>query len=58
MTSSTVSVYRCDTPTPRYLIPLGLVMGADNTVAEYIYRNQIPVTIGNILAGVIPMSLW
>lgn len=46
-----------------YLIPMGLRMGAtyENgtyiTVSDFIIRSQIPVTIGNILAGVLPMAL-
>ena len=46
-----------------YLIPMGLRMGAKYedgtyiTVSDYIVHSQIPVTIGNILAGMIPMAL-
>jgi formate/nitrite transporter len=33
------------------LFPLGLIMGAKATVADYALYNEIPVTIGNIVGG-------
>jgi len=38
-------------PANMYIIPLGLLAGADVTVAEVIWKNFIPVTLGNTFAG-------
>ncbi|KAK2078653.1 hypothetical protein QBZ16_003493 [Prototheca wickerhamii] len=34
-----------------FFVPLGILAGADTTLATFVTRNLIPVTIGNILAG-------
>ena len=36
-----------------FLLPLGIVSGADVSVAETVVKNFIPVTIGNAIAGAI-----
>jgi formate transporter len=33
------------------LFPLGLMMGAKATVAEYLLANELPVTLGNLVGG-------
>jgi len=38
-------------PANMYMIPLGLLAGADVTVWEVIWKNFIPTTLGNIFAG-------
>jgi formate/nitrite transporter len=38
-------------PANMYMIPLGLLAGADVTVWEVIWKNFIPTTLGNIVAG-------
>merc|ERR1711988_1906886 len=38
-------------PANMYMIPLGLLAGADVTIAEVIWKNFIPTTLGNIFAG-------
>ena len=39
------------------LVPIGLLYGADITFGEFIVRNLVPVTIGNILGAVLLVSL-
>merc|ERR1711871_1868780 len=34
-----------------FLLPLGILAGADLTIGEAIVKNMIPVTIGNAIAG-------
>lgn len=34
-----------------FLIPLGMLRGADITTAQFLYNNLIPVTLGNIVGG-------
>lgn len=34
-----------------FLIPIGMFYGADFSVGEFIYKNEIPVSLGNILGG-------
>ena len=42
-----------------FVIPLGMLAGADVTVADWWMWNQIPVTIGNILGAVLfNAALW
>merc|ERR1711977_728066 len=38
-------------PANMYMIPLGLLAGADVTVWEMLWKNFIPTTLGNIFAG-------
>lgn len=35
-----------------FLIPFGMAMGADVTMKQYLMANLLPVTLGNIVAGV------
>ena len=43
-----------------FLIPAGMLLGAHVSVAQWWFWNQIPVTLGNILAGVLftGAALW
>jgi len=34
-----------------FLIPLGMMRGADITIAQFLIKNLIPVTLGNIVGG-------
>jgi formate/nitrite transporter FocA (FNT family) len=34
-----------------FIIPLGLLCGAKNTVSQMLLKNLIPVTLGNIVGG-------
>jgi len=34
-----------------FIIPLGMMMGAEVTVGEFVAKNLIPVTLGNIVGG-------
>ena len=36
-----------------FIIPLGMFRGADITVADFLMKNLIPVTLGNIVGGAI-----
>ncbi len=36
-----------------FLFPLGMMMGADITVADWLIWNQIPVTLGNLVGGLL-----
>lgn len=36
-----------------FLIPIGMFYGANFSTGEFIYKNEIPVTIGNIVGGAI-----
>jgi formate/nitrite transporter len=38
-------------PANMFMIPLGMIAGADVSVWDCIWRNYIPVTLGNIFAG-------
>merc|ERR1711904_733932 len=38
-------------PANMYMIPLGLLAGADVTIWEVVWKNFIPTTLGNIFAG-------
>jgi formate transporter len=40
-----------------YIIPQGMILGADITVGEFIWNNLIPVTIGNIISGILFVGL-
>lgn len=46
----------CDSqPTRRFLIPLGIALGAELTFGQFITQNLIPVTLGNIVGGLVFM---
>ena len=34
------------------LVPMGMAMGADVSVSDFLWKNLLPVTLGNIVAGV------
>lgn len=38
-----------------FLIPLGMALGADVSVKQFLLGNLLPVTLGNIFAGAICM---
>ncbi len=40
-----------------YLFPLGMMLGADFTVMDWLVWNQIPVTLGNIVGGLMVTGL-
>ncbi|CAN8064405.1 unnamed protein product [Agarophyton chilense] len=40
-----------------FLIPFGMAMGAEVGVKQYIMANLLPVTLGNVLAGVVLVGL-
>ena len=33
------------------LVPMGMAMGADVTLSDFLWKNLLPVTLGNIVAG-------
>lgn len=39
----------------RFLIPLGIAFGAELTFGQFITQNLIPVTLGNIVGGLVFM---
>ena len=36
-----------------FLIPFGMMNGADVTVSQYLFKNLIPVTLGNIVGAIL-----
>jgi len=44
-------------PANMFMIPLGLLAGANVSVGEMIYKNFIPVTLGNAFAGSVVVAL-
>jgi formate transporter len=40
-----------------YIIPQGMILGANITIVDFILYNLLPVTLGNILAGVFLVGL-
>ena len=34
-----------------FLVPVGMAFGADVTWRDFLYKNLVPVTLGNIVAG-------
>ena len=36
-----------------FFVPLGILSGANVTLADFVFKNLIPVTLGNIFAGVV-----
>ena len=40
-----------------YIIPQGLMLGSNNTISDFILKNLIHVTIGNLIAGVLLVGL-
>jgi formate/nitrite transporter FocA (FNT family) len=39
-----------------FLIPLGIALGAELTFGQFITQNLIPVTLGNIIGGLVFMG--
>lgn len=39
----------------RFLIPLGIALGAELTFGQFLTQNLIPVTLGNIVGGLVFM---
>eukprot|EP00882_Tetradesmus_deserticola_P000319 GHRQ01000353.1.p1 GENE.GHRQ01000353.1~~GHRQ01000353.1.p1 ORF type:complete len:335 (+),score=141.29 GHRQ01000353.1:187-1191(+) len=39
-----------------FLIPLGIALGAELTFSQFIFQNLIPVTLGNIVGGMVFMG--
>jgi formate transporter len=44
-------------PANMFMIPLGILAGADVSVGEMIYKNFIPTTLGNIFAGAVIVAV-
>ncbi|RJG50719.1 formate/nitrite transporter family protein [Motilimonas pumila] len=40
-----------------YLFPLGMMLGAEFTIADWLLWNQIPVTLGNLVGGLMVTGL-
>lgn len=40
-----------------YLFPLGMMLGADFTIMDWLVWNQIPVTLGNLIGGLLVTGL-
>jgi formate/nitrite transporter FocA (FNT family) len=40
-----------------FLIPAGIALGAKVTVADFLMKNLLPVTIGNTIAGVLCVAV-
>ena len=36
-----------------FLIPLGMLRGAEVTIADFLMKNLLPVTLGNIVGGML-----
>jgi len=36
-----------------FIIPLGMLRGAEITIADFLQKNLLPVTLGNIVGGLI-----
>ena len=34
-----------------FIIPLGMLRGAEITIKEFLFKNLVPVTLGNIVGG-------
>lgn len=41
-----------------FVIPLGMMLGADITTNEFIAKNLIPATIGNLIGGGFFVATW
>ena len=39
-----------------WMIPMGMVLGAPVTTADFLLRNLLPVTLGNIVGGAVCMA--
>lgn len=39
-----------------FLIPLGIMLGADITFGQFLTQNLIPVTLGNIVGGLVSLN--
>jgi formate/nitrite transporter FocA (FNT family) len=51
----TCALHVCAADPRRFLIPLGIALGADLTFSQFIFQNLIPVTLGNIVGGLVFM---
>jgi hypothetical protein len=51
----THALHMCAAVSCRFLIPLGIALGADLTFSQFIFQNLIPVTLGNIVGGLVFM---
>lgn len=40
-----------------FFVPLGILSGANVTMADFLFKNLIPVTVGNIFAGVVLVAM-
>ncbi|GLC33508.1 hypothetical protein PLESTB_000082700 [Pleodorina starrii] len=40
-----------------FVIPLGILLGANVTWGQFVFNNLLPVTLGNTIAGVVMMAL-
>lgn len=41
-----------------FVIPLGMLLGADITASDFIVKNLIPATIGNLIGGGFFVATW
>lgn len=41
-----------------FIIPLGMLRGAEITVGQMFFKNLIPVTLGNIIGGAYVFSMY
>ena len=41
-----------------FVVPLGMMLGADITTNEFIVKNLIPATIGNLIGGGFFVAMW
>ncbi len=41
----------------RFVIPLGMCLGAEVTWSQFFFNNLLPVTLGNTIAGVFMMAI-
>ena len=39
-----------------WMIPMGMILGAPVTVSDFLLRNLLPVTLGNIVGGALCMA--
>lgn len=39
-----------------FLIPLGMLLGADVSVADFLFKNLLPVTLGNMVGGIVAVA--
>ena len=39
-----------------WMIPMGMVLGAPVTLSDFVLRNLLPVTLGNVVGGALCMA--